>query len=452
MSRVPALLLIAALAGIAPAVAAPPRPNIVFFLADDLGWADVSWHGSRDALPALDALAAEGLRLEAHYVNPMCSPTRAALLSGRYASRFGVTAAQNDLALPLGTPTLASILAAAGYDTALVGKWHLGSKPEWGPGRFGFDFSYGSLAGGVGPFNHLYRRPEYARTWHRNGTLVEEQGHVTDLIAREAVAWIERRTKRPLFLCVPFTAIHVPIDEPREWLDRNAGLADPAARLRAACSTHMDDCIRQGLAAIDRRGLRGDTIVIFASDNGAHRPAANAGGYPGTYPDLRVGNSNAPLRGHKTEVYEGGIRTPAVVAWPGRIPAGARAVPLHIVDWLPTLAGLAGVVPPADLRLDGIDVFETLVADRPGAERPIYSVAPGFKARAVRLGDWKLIVADKGRPAAELYNLADDISERHDLAAAEPERVAELRRLLAELAAGDDEGRAREGRPERPGG
>ena len=152
-------LLVAVILGgccVAAFAAESPRPNIVLFLADDLGWADVPWHGSSCKLPHLDRLAAQGVRLESHYVHPMCSPTRAALMTGRYASRFGVTAAQNHRALPFDTVTLASALQAAGYQTAITGKWHLGSAPEWGPQRFGFDHGYGSLAGGCGPYDHRW--------------------------------------------------------------------------------------------------------------------------------------------------------------------------------------------------------------------------------------------------------------------------------------------------------
>jgi arylsulfatase A-like enzyme len=214
--------------------------------------------------------------------DPISIKTRAALLSGRYASRFGVTAAQNQRAYPFETVTLAKGLQSAGYDTALVGKWHLGSKSEWGPQKFGFDLSYGSLAGGVGPLKHLYKKGEFSRTWHRNGELIDEEGHVTDLIAREAVRWIEGRGERPFFLYVPFTAIHVPIVEEGRWQEANGHLADPAKRLRAACSTHMDDTIGQVLGALEREGFREKTLVIFLSDNGAHAPSANQGGpYPG---------------------------------------------------------------------------------------------------------------------------------------------------------------------------
>src|SRR6185312_10011143 len=233
------------------------QPNIVLFLADDLGWADVPWHGSQYKMPNLAALADKSLKLESHYVHPMCSPTRAAFMTGRYASRFGVTGAQNPRCLPWNTVTLASALKAAGYETAITGKWHLGSKPEEGPQKFGFDHGYGSLAGGCGPLDHRYKEGEFTRTWHRDGQLIDEEGHVTDLIAREAVQWLETRDgDKPFFLYVPFTAIHVPMVEPEKWHKLNAHLTDPGQQLRAACASHMDEAVGQILAVLDRKQLR----------------------------------------------------------------------------------------------------------------------------------------------------------------------------------------------------
>src|SRR5437868_1087498 len=171
--------------------ATPSKPNIVFILADDLGYADVAFHGGNAPTPHIDKLAKEGLELTQHYVAPVCSPTRSALLSGRCWSRFNVTNPQSDRAYHWDTVTLPRALKSVGYDTCMTGKWHLGSLPEWGPNHFGFDHSYGSLAGGVGPWNHSYKQGEFAPTWHRNEKLLTEPGHVTDLIASEAVGWIE---------------------------------------------------------------------------------------------------------------------------------------------------------------------------------------------------------------------------------------------------------------------
>src|SRR4029077_19158678 len=172
---------------------------------------------------------------------PVCSPTRSSLLTGRFNGRFGCTGPTNDRVLPFDTVTIARALRFIGYHTALIGKWHLGSKPEWGPPLYGFDHSYGSLAGGVSSYGHIYKNGEFAKTWHRNGKLIEEKGHVTDLLTKEAVEFIEKKRAGPFFLYVPYTAVHLPIDEPKEWLDKYAEEKDEGMRYYGACISHMDD-------------------------------------------------------------------------------------------------------------------------------------------------------------------------------------------------------------------
>jgi len=248
---------------------------------------------------------------------------------------------------------------------------------------------------------------------------------------------------QPFFLYVPFTAIHVPIDEPELWQEQNAHLTDPAQRLRAACATHMDDAIGQVLAELDRKQLRDHTLVIFLSDNGAHPPSDNQGGpYPGEYARLKVGNHNRPLRGHKTQVYEGGIRTPGVVRWPGRLEPGEIHTPLHAVDWMPTLCALAGADKPAeDLKWDGTDIWPVLAGQVESMpDRTLYSAAGGFRAQMVRHGDWKLVVTQasgKKGPSEELFNLAADLGEAKNLAAEQPAVLADMKRRLAEISARD---------------
>jgi arylsulfatase A-like enzyme len=447
MLRTLFLTFVAIVALSVPAAAAPP--NVVLFLADDLGWADVPWHGSPYKMPHVSALADQSLLLESHYVHPMCSPTRAAFMTGRYASRFGVTAAQNQRALPWNTATLASALKSVGYETAITGKWHLGSKPDEGPQKFGFDHGYGSLAGGVGPLNHRYKEGEFTHTWHRDGKLIEEEGHVTDLIAREAVEWLEARGNKPFFLYVPFTAIHVPMLEDEKWLKMNDHLSDPAQRLRAACASHMDDAIGKVLAVLDGKRIRDNTLVLFFGDNGAHGPSDNQGGpYPGDYGHLRVGNNNEPLRGHKSGVYEGGIRTPGLASWPGKLATGQTQAPMHAIDWMPTLCKLAGAKPTGELKWDGIDIWPALI--EPAKAQPIrtlYTAAPGFRAQAVRHGDWKLVVTragngKKGQPKGaqeELFNLASDLGETKNLAAERPDVLAQMKQRLADISQRDND-------------
>jgi arylsulfatase A-like enzyme len=432
----------------------PPRPNIVVFIADDLGWADVPWHGSAYTMPNLAGLSKSAVRLESHYVHPMCSPTRAAFMTGRYASRFGVTAAQNQRALPWNTMTLARALKSAGYETAITGKWHLGSRPDEGPQKFGFDHGYGSLAGGTGPLDHRYKEGEWTRTWHRNGKLIDEEGHVTDLIAREAVQWLEGRGDKPFFLYVPFTAIHVPMVEAEKWRQMNAHLSDPGQRLRAACASHMDDAIGQVLATLERKKLRDNTLVVFFGDNGAHALSDNQGGaYPGEYERFRVGNDNRPLRGHKSGVYEGGIRTPGLARWPGKLQPAELHAPLHAADWMPTFCSLAGVQLPseAELKWDGTNIWPLLSKpDGFAPPRTLYSASPALRAQAVRHGDWKLIVtranAKKDGSAAneELFNLASDLGETKNLAAERPDVLAEMKQRLADISKRDNDAVAKD--------
>lgn len=417
---------------------APDRPNIIFILADDLGWADVGFHGGITPTPHLDKLAKESVELTQHYVYPVCSPTRASLLSGRYASRFGVTTPQNTRAFPWDTVTMATALNSVGYETALFGKWHLGSSVESSPQKFGFDRSYGSLAGGVGPWDHYYKTGPFSTTWHRDGKLIEEKGHVTDLITREAVRWLEARSERPFLLYLPYTAVHIPIREPEEYLKRvPAEITEPSRREFAACVMHLDDAVGQVLAALEKTGKAGNTLVIFTSDNGGYPNARNADPqYPSDgYTPGPAGGDNRPLRGMKTTVYEGGIRVPTLIHWPGRLKPGKLTAPTHISDWMPTFCALAGYREGKDLRWDGRDLWPLLAGGEAPAARTIYVAGPGFKTQAIRDGPWKLVAPRTG--AMELFDLSSDPNETTDLASAHPERVAELRAKLAEAAKRD---------------
>lgn len=426
---------------------AAEQPNILFLLADDLGWNDVAFHGGNVPTPHLDRLAAEGVELTQHYVCPVCSPTRSAFLSGRYATRFGIVNPQNPRAYRWDTITLPRALKAAGYDTALCGKWHLGSKPEWGPQLFGFDHTYGSLAGGVGPWDHHYKKGEFTNTWERDGKLIEESGHVTDLITREAIQWLESRGDKPFFLYVPFTAVHIPIREPKEYVERvPAAITEASRREYGACVMHLDDSVGKILAALEKTGKAANTLVIFGSDNGGYPTARNDDPqYPSdNYAPGPAGGDNTPLRGAKQDVYEGGIRTPAIARWPGHLTAGKFTGVAHIADWMPTFCGLAHYTAEKDLQWDGIDLWPQLTGATPAAPRAIYIAAPNFAARMVRDGDWKLIVTAKKKAGAapsdgavELFNLREDPNEKEDLASREPERVIALRAKLEELAKAD---------------
>ena len=415
--------------------AAPP--NILFIVADDLGWTDVGYHGSRIMTPNLDRLAKDAVRLEQHYVQPMCTPTRTALLTGRYPSRYGDVAIKpsNIQVLPFGTVTLASALKSIGYDTGISGKWHLGSKPEWGPLKFGFNRSYGCLAGGVGQYNHRYKKGPYTHTWHRNDQLIDEEGHTTDLISREAIGWIEAK-REPFFIYVAFTAVHVPVEVPAKWIKLYEGkkfyddpMKDESFKRYAAYATHMDAAIGQIVEALDRTGRRSNTLIIFTSDNGSFPNWKPKGKYPGTYKASPVLGSNLPYRGYKAQLYEGGIRVPTFVNWAGKLMSRKVDSPVHIVDWMPTLTRLAGYKPKHDLKWDGQNVWTLLTGEVSRAKpRTLYwKFTNGVSA--IRRGDWKLIVKEN-EAKNELYNLAQDPYEKRDVGNEYPKQVVELKGLL----------------------
>jgi arylsulfatase A-like enzyme len=420
------------------------RPNILFVLADDLGWGDVGFHGSQIATPTLDALAETGVELTQHYVCPMCTPTRASLLTGRYPGRFGAhaTVPSNKPVLPDGYPTLATVLRDAGYQTGLFGKWHLGSDAEYGPNAFGFDHGYGSLAGGIDPYNHHYKRGKWSRTWHRNGEPASEAGHVTDLIIAEAQTWLASRPADvPWFCYVPFTAVHVPVKAPPNWIARydeqtydDDPTRDESFKAYAGYTSHMDAGIASLLDTLDAMDARDDTLIIFASDNGAipNCDISGVADYPGDQQSMPLLGSNLPFRGQKAQMYEGGIRTPTIVNWTGTLDAGPMDHPVAITDWMPTLLTLADAEPTVDPMWDGDDIWSLITGERDEPiDRELYW---NFHANqfALRSGAWKLIARGETLTAAscELYNIETDPYETRDLASDDPTRV---RNMLARL-------------------
>lgn len=418
--------------------AAQQQPNIVFILSDDQGWADIGYHGSDVKTPHLDRLAAEGTRLQKHYAYPTCSPTRVALLTGRFPSRFGVLS-------PLGATThvtpadmhLPQRLRDLGYTTHMSGKWHIGELPEHRPLRHGFDTSYGYLRGQIDPYTHRYKFGDHV-TWHRNDEFIEEVGHVTALITDEAIRVIESAGDKPFFLYVAHHAPHYPLNEPPKWIAPYEETIDDLWRRHYAASiTHMDHQVGRIVEALERTGKRSRTLIVFSSDNGGQRSwGASAREYNGRYaPHTTLGN-NRPLRGWKGDVYEGGIRVPAFVNWPGVIPAaGVVDTPLHIVDWTPTLIRLAGGRLSDDWKLDGQDIWPLLSSEkRDLGPRPLYWKTP--RESAVRYGPWKLIV-DRRNQSLQLFDIAHDPHETSDLSGEHPERVQELRQLLDQLAQAD---------------
>jgi arylsulfatase A-like enzyme len=414
------------------------RPNIVFIIADDMGWADVGYHGSEIQTPHIDGLAKNGVTFDQHYAMPTCTPTRVGLMTGRFPSRCGVLSPAYGQIFDADTVTLGTALGAAGYDTSISGKWHMGSPPDCVPRKYGFRTSYGYFDGQIDPYTHLYKTGR--RCWHRNDELVDEEGHATDLISDEAVRVIETKRDTPFFLYVAYSVPHHPLNEPEKWTSVYSGIIEEESRRWfAAGITHMDAGIGRILDALDRTGQRENTLVVFVSDNGGQKQYINDKEYFGRYADKphTVLGNNLPLRGWKGDVYEGGIRVPALANWPGVLKPGKVTAPVHIADWMPTFCELAGHTPARDLQWDGRTIWPLITREvtKPEA-RSLYWKTP--EAYAVRQGDWKLLVNQDGMET-QLFDLAADPCETRDLAGEQPEQVAQLKRLLEKYQAGDRE-------------
>jgi arylsulfatase A-like enzyme len=411
------------LTGVLPAAAIAElsrRPNVLVIVADDLGYADVGFHGCQDIpTPHIDALAASGVVCTQGYVSgPYCSPTRAGLLTGRYQQRFGheFNAGGPGGGLPVDQVTLADRLSRAGYETALVGKWHLGAKPEFHPLVRGFDTFFGFLGA-----NHSYLpRSAGAHPILRDREPVAEQEYLTDAFAREAVTFLDRPHERPFFLYLAFNAVHTPMEADDARLARFAAIADPRRRTYAAMLTAMDDAVGRVRTALRDRGLERDTLVFFFSDNGGPTLADTA----------LNGSSNSPLRGSKRQTLDGGIHVPFVVSWPGTLQPGRYERPVIQLDIAPTALAAAGI-PTEDMGFDGVDILPHLTG-RIAAE-PHATLFWRFGAQmAIRRGDWKLVrwgsteKLDANETWPKLFHLAVDPGETRNLAAQEPARVAEL--------------------------
>ena len=415
------------------------RPNIVIFLADDQGWNDIGYHGSEIDTPNLDRLAASGVRLEQFYAYPTCSPTRAALLTGRNPSRYGIgepIAIRSRQALPKDTPTLASRLRKLGYVTGIIGKWHLGLRPEVGPRQYGFDYSYGYFHGQLDPYTHLYKIGD--RTWHRNDEFIDEEGHATDLLTGEAIAFIERHQKRPFFLYVPFSVPHSPLNETDRWTGPYVHrIANESRRKFAAAVTHMDDSIGQIVGALARLGQKENTLIVFFSDNGGPKDWYPTYQYDGRYPAFDRLGDNSPLRGWQCEVYEGGIRVPAFVHWPERLRQRAIMDVTSVMDFLPTLLAVARGQPAevsTDESLEGMNIWPTLAGREATGPRVLYWKTDTHYA--LRDGDYKLI-QDRKTGKVELFDVANDPYEKREVANEQPERVRQMLNALHQQQARD---------------
>jgi arylsulfatase A-like enzyme len=429
--------LLSAAAGAAAAVAVPrgaraeERPNVLFILADDLGYGDLSCYGRPDyRTPVLDRLAEEGTKLTSAYsAGAVCTPTRCAFITGQYPQRFDVglqeplTASSPPVGLPAAQPTIASRLRAAGYETGLIGKWHLGWRPEYRPLRHGFDEFYGCLSGALDYFTHV--APDSGESalpdlWD-NDRRVTTDGYLTDVFTERAVEYVSRARGKPFYLSLHYTAPHAPWEGPADraaadHADHGSGpmVNGGSLGIYAQMMRSMDEGIGRVLAALRRARLARETLVIFTSDNGGERYSFNW-----------------PFSLQKGSLYEGGIRVPAIVRWPGVVPAGAVTDQSAItMDWAATILAAAGVPDDTAQPLDGESLLPVLRGEREAYDRALF-----WRTRtraAARVGRWKYV---QESDADHLYDLAVDVGEKTDLKTREPARFAELKQRYAHWAA-----------------
>ena len=424
----------AAAAGLDTAVRAADRPNVLFILADDLGYGDLSCYGRPDyETPVLDRLAAQGMKfMSAYSAAPVCTPTRCAFVTGRYPQRFAVgleeplTINSPEVGLPAGQPTVASRLRAAGYSTALIGKWHLGWRPEYRPRQLGFDEFFGSLSGALDYFTHI--APDAARAlgsaslpdlWE-NDAPIERDGYLTDLFTERAVEYVSRPHSQPFYLSLHYTAPHSPWEGPNDGgvdhADHGTGPMTGGGSLAAYAEMmrSMDTGIGRVLAALRRARLERNTLVIFTSDNGGERYSFNW-----------------PFSFQKLYLWEGGIRVPAIVRWPGVVAANSVTEQAAItMDWTATILAAAGATPDPAQPFDGESLLPVLRGERALYDRELF-----WRTRtreAARIGQWKYV-----RDANEdhLYDLAVDLGEKSDLKDRRPAELALLKRRHAAWAA-----------------
>ncbi len=393
------------------------KPNIVLIVADDLGYGELSVQGSKDIpTPNIDSIAKNGVRFTNGYVScPVCSPTRAGLMTGRYQQRFGhefnpgpAQQAEEDFGLPLSETTIANRLKSLGYATGMFGKWHLGFKPEYNPTKRGFDEFFGFL-GGAHPYFDVNVRQ--GNPIMRGTQAVDEPSYLTDAFAREAVSFIERHKNESFFVYLPFNAVHNPLQAADKYLARFNSITDRKRQTFAAMMAAMDDAVGKVLTKLRELKLEENTLVFFIADNGGPTPQTTS--------------SNGPLNGFKGQTLEGGIRVPFMMQWKGKLPEGkVYEMPVIALDIHPTAVAAAGGKIPSEARLDGRNLIPYLLGESKG--RPHDQLFWRFgEQTAIRSGDWKL-VRTRGDRTPNLYHLAEDIGEQNDLAAKHPDKVKEL--------------------------
>ena len=415
-----AMALTAAIASIPSLRAADaPRPNVIVIVADDLGYHDPGFQGGTDIpTPNIDDLAKTGTRCTSGYVScPVCSPTRAGLLTGRYQQRFGHEfnpgpategeAKRKNVGLPTSEITLANQLKQVGYRTGLVGKWHLGNAKRFLPGQRGFDESYGFLGGA---HTYLPAKEDAKSGIFRDGVEIHEPEYLTDAFGREGAAFIERNASKPFFLYLTFNAVHAPLDTKPDKLEKFKHITDTKRQSYAAMLSSLDDAIGRVVGQLEKSKVAENTLVFFISDNGG--------------PTKANASDNSPLNGVKATVWEGGIRVPFVVKWPGRVPAGKTYdQPVISLDIFPTVAAATGAEVPKDRTIDGVNLIPHLKGEITTAPHESLFWRFGDQS-AIRKGQYKLLTLKGGEK--HLYDLSQDIGEKNDLLKNQPELAEKL--------------------------
>ncbi|HIG29700.1 MAG TPA: hypothetical protein EYQ50_18635 [Verrucomicrobiales bacterium] len=401
------------------------KPNIVFILADDMGYGDVTSYGCKDIqTPHIDRLASEGVRFTSGYSShPYCSPMRAGLMAVRYQHRFGyernIAYDQHNMVMgfPKTEKTVAARMKEAGYATGGIGKWHLGSARPFQPNARGFDFFFGFRGGG-----HRYFEVDLNQRLHegyyapleRNGQPEPLEDYLTTKLTDEAIGFIHRNTKNPFFLFLAYNAPHGPLQAPEEFIQKYSQIQDKKRRTYAAMVDALDEQIGRVMTTLDQLGFRENTIVFFMSDNGG--------------PEHANASDNGPLRGGKGEVYEGGIRVPFIVSWPGTVPAGVLYDhPVVSIDLMRTALEMGRA--PIEEKLEGVNLIPYLTGENPGApnEALFWRMENGTDY-AVRSGPWKL-AKTRDKTGLQLYNLDEDVGETRNLASERPEVLGSLIQL-----------------------
>lgn len=395
------------------------KPNVIVIIADDMGWNDVGYNGSEIKTPNIDYLAKNGLQLNRFYVSPTCSPTRAALLTGRPASRMGILAPISDkseLKLPDSIPTLPQLLKKSGYETALIGKWHLGLQLSSSPKAYGFDYSYGFLHGQIDQYTHRYKNGD--QSWYRNGEFIEEKGHTTDLVTQESIKWLSeiRNKKENFYLQVAYSAPHFPLQEEEKWkIPYNKIAKDSSRRDYDAAMAHLDYSIGILLDNLKKQKLEQNTLVIFMSDNGAMKNWDSRKEYGGIHRSNTTLGDNSPLRDWKTSNYEGAVRVPCVLYWKDHLKNYKNSDYVSVIDFLPTILGLAGTE-KLPQTVEGQNIWNEISEKKEIKDRSIY--IRGHLQACLIQKPWKLIQnkpSKKGIPDYELFNIEKDPEEKNNV-------------------------------------